>query len=150
MERLKNKVVGLDTMIFIYHFDNNQKYSPLTYLILESMENGQFQGITSTLTLLELLVKPKKEKNQFISDKYKLILQNFPNLQIKSLDEEIVDIASDIRAKYAINTPDAIQIATSLSARADYFLTNDLYLKKIQDLEILLLDDIEKDKSPFN
>ncbi len=150
MERLKNKVVGLDTMIFIYHFENNQKYSPLTYLILESMENGQFQGITSTLTLLELLVKTKKEKNQFISDKYKLILQNFPNLQIKSLDEEIADIASDIRAKYAINTPDAIQIATSLSARADYFLTNDLYLKKIQDIEILLLDDIEKDKSPFN
>jgi predicted nucleic acid-binding protein len=77
-------------------------------------------------------------------------LQNFPNLQIKSLNEEIADIASDIRAKYAINTPDAIQIATSLSARADYFLTNDLYLKKIQDIEILLLDDIEKDKSPFN
>lgn len=35
MEKLKGKVVGLDTMVFIYHFEENQIYSPLTFSIFE-------------------------------------------------------------------------------------------------------------------
>lgn len=142
MERLKNKIVGLDTMVFIYHFENNQKYSSLTFSILDSLEKGKFKGITSTLTLLEILVKPKKANNQFINERYKLILQNFPNLEIKSLDEEIAEIAASIRGKYNINTPDAIQIATALHSKADVFITNDFQLQKIPEIKISLLENM--------
>jgi len=56
---LKGKIIGLDTMVFIYHFEENQLYSPLTFSIFENLEKGNFKGITSILTLLEILVKPK-------------------------------------------------------------------------------------------
>lgn len=142
MERLKNKIVGLDTMMFTYHFENNKKYSSLTFSILDSLEKGIFKATTSTLTLLEILVKPKKENNQFISERYKLILQNFPNLEIKSLDNEIAEIAASIRGKYNINTPDAIQIATALHSKADVFITNDFQLQKITEIKISLLENM--------
>ena len=77
-----------------------------------------------------------------ISEKYKLILQNFPNLEIKSLNEEIAEIASFIRAKYNIYTPDSIQIATAIYSKADIFITNDFQVQKIPEIDILLLENM--------
>lgn len=144
MEKLKGKVVGLDTMVFIYHFEENQAYSPLTFSIFESLEEGNFNGITSILTLLEILVKPKKENNLLLTERYKLLFETFPNLQVKEINENIADIASSLRANYNINTPDAIQIATSLEVKADIFITNDVTLKKISEIKVLLLSEMLK------
>ena len=144
MEKLKGKIVGLDTMIFIYHFEENLAYSPLTFSIFESLEKGNFKGITSILTLLEILVKPKKENNSLLTERYKLLFETFPNLQVKTLNENIADIASGLRAGYNINTPDTIQIATCLEAKADIFITNDATLKKITEIKVLLLSEMLK------
>lgn len=144
MEKLKGKVVGLDTMVFIYHFKENQAYSPLTFSIFENLEKGNFNGITSILTLLEILVKPKKENNLLLTERYKLLFETFPNLQVKEINENIADIASSLRANYNINTPDAIQIATSLEVKADIFITNDVTLKKISEIKVLLLSEMLK------
>ena len=144
MEELKGKIIGLDTMVFIYHFEKNQIYSPLTFSIFESLEKGDFKGITSILTLLEILVKPKKENDSLLVERYKLLLETFPNLQVHEINENIADIASSLRANYNINTPDAIQIATSLDAKADIFITNDVNLKKISEIKVLLLSEMLK------
>ena len=141
---LKGKIIGLDTMVFIYHFEENQAYSPLTFSIFESLEKGNFKGITSILTLLEILVKLKKENNSLLVERYKLLLETFPNLQVQEINENIADIASSLRANYNINTPDAIQIATSLEAQADIFITNDATLKKISEIKVLLLSEMPK------
>jgi predicted nucleic acid-binding protein len=141
---LKGKVIGLDTMVFIYHFEENQIYSPLTFSIFESLEKGNFNGITSTLTLLEILVKPKRENNSILTERYKILFETFPNLQVKELNENIADIASALRANYNINTPDAIQIATSLEAHADIFITNNTSLKKVTEIKVMLLSEMLK------
>lgn len=141
---LKGKIIGLDTIVFIYHFEENQIYSPLTFSIFESLEKGNFNGITSILTLLEILVKPKRENNSILTERYKILLETFPNLQVKTLDENIADVASGLRANYNINTPDAIQVATSLEAQADIFITNDTSLKKITEIKVLLLSEMLK------
>lgn len=145
MEELKGKIIGLDTMVFIYHFEKNQIYSPLTFSIFESLEKGNFKGITSILTLLEILVKPKKENNSLLVERYKLLFETFPNLQVQEINENIADIASSLRANYNINTPDAIQIATSLEVKADIFITNDATLKKISEIKVLLLSEMLKE-----
>ncbi len=141
---LKGKIIGLDTMVFIYHFEENRVYSPLTFSIFENLEKGNFNGITSILTLLEILVKPKKENNLLLTERYKLLFETFPNLQVKTLNENIADIASSLRANYNINTPDAIQVATSLETQADIFITNDKTLKKISEIKVLLLSEMLK------
>ena len=139
---LKGKIIGLDTMVFIYHFEENKIYSPLTFSIFESLEKGNFNGVTSILTLLEILVKPKRENNSILTERYKILFETFPNLQMKELNENIADIASSLRANYNINTPDAIQVATSLEAQADTFITNDTSLKKITEIKVLLLSEM--------
>ena len=44
-------------------------------------------------------------------------------------------------AKYAIRTPDAIQIAVGIIYGADTFLTNDAGLKKVKDIKVVILED---------
>jgi predicted nucleic acid-binding protein len=57
---------------------------------------------------------------------------------------KISDMASDLRAKYGIKTPDAIQIATTIYGGSKSFITNDETLKKVEEISMLLLDDIVK------
>ncbi|MCP4258155.1 MAG: type II toxin-antitoxin system VapC family toxin, partial [Planctomycetes bacterium] len=45
-------------------------------------------------------------------------------------------MAAKLRAKYSIKTPDAIQIATGVIMKADVFLTNDINLKNVNDIEV--------------
>ncbi|MDY0201998.1 MAG: hypothetical protein RBR40_13535 [Tenuifilaceae bacterium] len=46
-----------------------------------------------------------------------------------------------LRAKYALKTPDAIQLASALISLSDFFLTNDLRLKNVNEIEVITLDD---------
>lgn len=96
------------------------------------------------ITLLEILVKPKSEGHTEAAREYLDLLTTYPHLTVVEVDLGIVDLASDLRAKYAIRTPDALQIAAGLSLGATGFLTNDGRLKRVTELEVLLLDEIEK------
>ena len=54
---------------------------------------------------------------------------------------EVSEMASKLRAKYSIKTPDAIQIAVGVLYGANKFLTNDPGLKKVDDITVLVLDE---------
>ena len=49
--------------------------------------------------------------------------------------------ASELRAKYNLRTPDAIQLATCMIGKADAFLTNDARLKVVKDVPIIVIND---------
>jgi predicted nucleic acid-binding protein len=139
-----DKTIGIDTMVFIYHLEEHPFYCMTTEKIFEAIEGGKHTAVTSVISLLEILVKPKKENNLAAVKDYRDILLTFPNLKILNVDVRVSDIASTLRAKYNIKTPDAIQIATAVSAGAGTFITNDRSLKKVEEIKISLLDEMAK------
>jgi len=54
----------------------------------------------------------------------------------------VADLAAQLRARYRLSTPDAIQIATALDAGATGFIGNDKGWRKVQEIECLVLDDV--------
>lgn len=136
------KIIGIDTMVFIYHIEEHPIYCQITESIFDAIEKGRRTAVTSVITLLEILVKPKIENNAEAVKDYKDILLTFPNLKIFDVDIKVSDMASDLRAKYNIRTPDAIQIATAILAGAGTFLTNDESLKRVKEINISLLEDM--------
>jgi len=50
--------VGLDSAIFIYHFEEHPRYKELCAEVFDAMEAGAIQAVTSTVTLIEVLVQP--------------------------------------------------------------------------------------------
>jgi len=138
-------------MVFIYHLQDHPTYASLTQTIFEAWENGRNSGVTSVITVLEVLVKPKREGNLEAARDYQELLTTYPNLRILDVDLAVAGLAADLRAKYLIRTPDALQIAAVLHAGASGFITNDERLKQVSEagIEIVLLDDLrEVDKTP--
>ena len=55
----------------------------------------------------------------------------------------IADAAAELRARYNLRMPDALHVAAALSTSCDALLTNDARLKRVQELPILVLDELE-------
>lgn len=139
------KTILLDTNCFIYYFEDNPKYADKLEKVFREIQDGNNNAFMSIISFLEILVKPKKDNNIFIENKYKLILTNYPNLSIIDMEYNIADIASRLRANYKIKTPDAIIVATGIAMNVDYIITNDIRLKNIcsnEGLGIIIIDDI--------
>jgi predicted nucleic acid-binding protein len=138
----KAKVIGLDTPIFIYFLENNERYGPLAKLTINGIEKGKWEGVTSTITLMEITVRPWQLGRESAAREYEAILVHFPNLSILDVDRNVARAAAQLRAKYNVSPPDALQVAASLSYGARAFLTNDKRLSRLQELiDILVLDD---------
>mgnify|MGYP001077808516 CR=1 FL=1 len=135
----KHPIIGIDTVAFIYHLEENQRYLPFTNVLFEMVENGTIKAVTSVVTVMEILVKPKKERNEQAVQEYKFILQTFPNLKIKPIDFHTAEKAADIRAKYGIKPPNALQLGAALTEGANAFVTNDEKLKQVEEIETIIM-----------
>lgn len=99
---------------------------------------------TSVITLLVVLVLPMRMNEIQLVEQYQNILSNSSTITIFDLTTDIAKTAAAYRSKYGLKTPDAIQIATAVNGSADYFLTNDIRLKAVQEIDILVLDELIK------
>ncbi|WP_456473926.1 type II toxin-antitoxin system VapC family toxin [Candidatus Pyrohabitans sp.] len=143
LKKLTGKVIGIDTSPLIY-FIESERFSNVVDPIFELIDKGECEGVTSTITLLEVLVQPYRLTREDLVKKYSEILLNSRNLQVYPVYSEIAIEAAKLRAKYGIRTPDAIQIATAIYAGAYVFITNDKRLKKVKEVEVTLLSELEK------
>ena len=141
---MKNKRVFLDTAPLIYYIEENQRYSSVLNKLFLDNSKGEFLFQTSVITLLEVLVLPMRQNEIQLVEHYQNILCNSPSIDIFDLNVEIAKQAASYRAKYGMKTPDSIQVATAVYASADYFLTNDIQLKAVKEIEVLVLDELIK------
>jgi predicted nucleic acid-binding protein len=133
--------VALDTCIFIYQWEANPRYSPLTNVIFSSTEQSHVSAVTSTITMTELLVHPYRNQDVLRSNELFGLLSTYPNLEWVAPDLDIAARAGEIRALHRLRTPDALQAATAVHANATAFLTNDPVFRRITTLEVLILDE---------
>ena len=134
------KRIGLDTNALIYYIEEHPVFMKKVEFFINKIEDGKAIGITSYVTLLELLVKPIKEGRVDLVDMYRTILSG--RLQMVPLDEIVSIKAAELRAKYGLRTPDAIQLASVIYKKGDVFITNDKGLKRIKEIKVLALEDI--------
>jgi predicted nucleic acid-binding protein len=136
---MEQKIVALDTSIFIYLLEEHPEYVRKAERIISDVRDGRYVGVFSSIGMIELLTGPKKLGRFDLAEEYERHLSSFPNLRIVGMNERIAWLASDFRAKYGIGTPDAIHLATAVNAHASIFYTNDKALTKIKELPVRLL-----------
>ncbi|HJP63637.1 MAG TPA: type II toxin-antitoxin system VapC family toxin [Mucilaginibacter sp.] len=139
----RNKTIFLDTAPLIYFIEGNSPYQENLKQIFEANDKGDFAFITSSITLLEVLVKPLRDGYTELANQYKRILTDASGIQIFDMTSELAVKAAELRAKYNLRTPDSIQIATAIECKADYFLTNDSQLKSIAEINSILLSEFK-------
>jgi len=97
--------------------------------------------MTSFLTLMEILVKPKADGKPEVVQDYEFLLTTFPNLTFVPMGLEVARRAADLRAAYRLRRRMRSKWLTALVHNATTFLTNDKKLKMVNELEIKILDD---------
>jgi predicted nucleic acid-binding protein len=136
------RVIGLDTPVFIYHLEKHETYARLTSELLGGIEDGLWEGVTSMITLMEITVHPWRARREEVARQYEALLLNFPHLTFAVVDREIARLAAQLRARFDVRPPDALQVAAALARGAPAFVTNDRRLKHLTPLiRIVLLED---------
>jgi len=142
IEALGGTIVGLDTAPLIYLIEENPRFLPLVRPFFEAVDRGEFRVVTSTLTLTEVLVHPMRHGDHELADQYRRILLHANQVTTAPVSEVIADEAAQLRSRYGLRTPDAIQLATAISAGASSFLTNDTRLPNLPSLKMLVLNQL--------
>jgi predicted nucleic acid-binding protein len=136
------RLIFVDTMVFIYVLYAHPTYVKLAATVFDAIEQGKTHGVTSTLTLAEILTAPAQAEDAQAMRDYELYLTNFPNLQLQAPDVAIARLAARVRAATRLRMPDAIQIGTAISVGASAIVGNDKgWRNKVNKPMLILLDD---------
>lgn len=114
---------------------------------MRQVDAGLITGLASTIVLAEVLVQPIRVGNHTLAKRYEAILSDSHHFQLEPVATATARYAADLRARYNLRTPDALHIATSIVSGCDAFLTNDSSLKRVSEINILVLDALETDLS---
>ena len=133
----------VETAPFIYFIEENPTYITRMDQIMAAIQQLPIQGVCSVVTLTEVLPVPLKAENSALVQAYEAILLNSREFECVSIDRRTAVMAARLRARYELKTPDALHLASALEARCDAFLTNDKGFKRVEDLRVLVLDEIE-------
>jgi predicted nucleic acid-binding protein len=135
--------LGFDTAPIIYFVEAHPHYDALVTEIFQRVAAGTIQGITSVITLTEVLVHPFQRGDAHLGDEYRALLLASRDFQTLPIDGGIAEQAANLRARYGLRTPDALQISAALAAGCAAFLTNDVRLQRVSELRVLVLDELE-------
>lgn len=119
-----------DTNLFIYQWERNPQYLAPVRDLRRRISNAGFGLVTSTMTLGEVMCKPKQAGNEALAQQYKAALQQVAT--IVSFDTKAAELYAQMRADYRVKHPDAIQLACAAAHGVELFITNDGDLCKLR------------------
>ena len=134
--------VGVDSAPLIYFVERNPNYVDLMREVLRRVDAGRVGAFSSVITLTEVLTQPKRKGDVVIEAAYRDVLLRGRNFSLVRIDELVADTAATLRARYDLKTPDALQIAASLTAGCQAFLTNDAALARVKEIRVLVLSEL--------
>lgn len=121
--------VILDTNIIIDHLRN----IPQATKQLQEIEDGNYSGLLSVITITELLAAPRMSQERFAA-----INELFSLFDVVSVDYQIAvtagNLLSKYRASHGLEPMDALIAATALVNEAVLFTLNKKHFRFIQGL----------------
>lgn len=138
----RQRLIALDTNIFVYLLEMNPLYLRITDSIFSWIGSPDGAAVSSTITITELLVPAYRDADEDRANEFYALLSTFPNLEWIAPNLQIADLAAQIRAWYSLRTPDAIQAATAIQAKATGLITNDPIFERVEGFETLVLDEV--------
>ena len=137
--------LAVETAPYIYYVENHPTYADKVDAIFQLVEAAPLEIKSSVITLTETLMKPIQAGDQALIDVYHDLLTETDYIVLNPVTAAVAERAAHLRARYNLRTPDAVHLASALEAGCDALLTNDLGLKRVTELRILVLDDLELD-----
>jgi len=118
------------------------RYSALSNKFFDAVREKVVFGLTSILTLMEVLVLPLRAGRESLANDYRRLLTHTRGLTLFPVDQAICERAAKVRADHSwLRTPDALQVATALEHGAHVIVTNDNRWKRLKEIPVVVLED---------
>ena len=141
---LKGSKVFFDTAPIIYHLEGHDSFGPLVRKLFDN-DSGLILT-TSVLSLMETTVVPFRNKQQ---DKVQQVSRFFKNGifdELYIIDSEVAFFAAELRGRHSgLKAVDSLQLSVAIINGCSCFLTNDLRLPKMDEIDILFLSNLSAD-----
>ena len=144
----KERMIGtdrifFDTAPFIYLVENHPKYYPIVSdFISNKIAVSEFGFVTSAITLAEFEVKPKRNNQLSIIEKFRTKLKEL-DFVLAEINFDIAELSTTLRVNYSfLKLFDSLQLATAINMRCQSFYTNDFRLKQVGEIEVILVEDL--------
>jgi predicted nucleic acid-binding protein len=127
--------IYLDSAILIYAVEQVMPYASIVETRLSAPD---IVCVTSDLARMECRVKPLQTKDIELLKDYDYYFE-MAMAEIVVLSTQVIDCATDIRARYGFKTPDSIHLASALVSKCDVFLTNDYRLNRFAEIAVEII-----------
>jgi predicted nucleic acid-binding protein len=135
--------LAFDTAPIIYFVEANPAYDKLVSNFFNRVAAGSLEGWTSVISLSEVLVQPIVSGRTDLQQAYRELLLKSSNFHTIPINAAVAENAARTRAAYGLRLPDAIQIAFALDVGCQAIVCNDHSMRRVTELSILILDDLE-------
>lgn len=135
--------IYLDANCFIYSVERIDPYRASLDALWQAVSVGGIIVATSELTLLEVLVKPLKERDVTTATIFRSVLNHSPDVVMFPITQAVLEEAAQLRATLGLKTPDALHAATALLNDCALLVTNDSAFRKISSLNVVILSELE-------
>ena len=137
--------VFLDSAPIIYKVEKHEKYYSVVNPLFSRIDNKESRAVISPITISECLVIPLRTRNETLINTFTKLFRQNKAFEFHTFDQQTAIFASNLRAQHNILLLDAYQLAIAIQSQCDAFLTNDKKLKRVQEINVLLVDDLLED-----
>lgn len=133
----------LDSVSIVYYLERNARYFAAASEWMERVNAGQLTAAASALLLAEVLVPAYRAGNPAAARQARAALERIPNFELLEVTPAVADTAARLRAEHNLRTPDALHVATALDEGAEWLVTNDHRLRRVEaeGIRVWLFDD---------
>jgi predicted nucleic acid-binding protein len=131
----------LDIAPVIYFVERNPQFVDLVDPIFERLE-ADITAVVSGITLSECLVGAIGLGLADLEQAFVDVLRQ-DEVVFVEINAAIAREAARIRVRYNLQLPDALQVAAALMADCEAFLTNDVAFKRVTELRVLVVGELE-------
>ena len=128
--------IYLDTNAFISAFESETPRSDQIWAVFDAIAEGEFVGVTSELTIAELLPKPLSLGQDDLVNTYIELLSGENGIVVRAVTWSILIETASLRSRLpSLRLPDAVQLATALQEDCKAFVSNDRRIPDLPNLQ---------------
>ena len=130
-------ILFLDASIIIWRAEGLPQFQRAAHAAFDELRRLHAAPVlaASLLSRLECRVKPLREGDGTLLASYERFFSG--GVQIVELSAEVIDHATELRAKFGLKTPDALQVASALRLPGPLiFLTGDAGFSRVKGLPV--------------
>ena len=132
--------VYLDANVFIAAYETQGARSDHAWWLLDAIEGGELLGVTSELTLAEILVRPIEEEDSDLIRSYQDVVSPADCLEVPAVTRQILLEAATLRSmRRSLRLPDAIHVASARLKGCSHIISDDRRLPFAPGLELVQL-----------